>query len=236
MCKIIKVVQYIWNSPLLPAALKKRPKSVMGIATVLLSLWGLTSTDFETDAEGRITDPGQIFGAFAELGVSPNSVSRMQPSSPPPAAKPQSARWRTISEVTDGDTLRLENGEQVRLIGVDAPEASDNRKLREDIHKTGMPLSEGEMVHLGQAAAAFAREAGRGRRCWLSYERERTDQYGRTLAYVHFENGMVLNELLLSQGYAKVYLNFDFRHKQRFILLQTEARLAGRGLWGSGKQ
>lgn len=233
MWKLVKAFGYIQKSGVLPALLKRRPKSVLGILGVLLSLWGLTSTDFGTDADGKITAPGQVFAAFAELGVNPNAVARMAPSPAPAAAMPAGARLRAIQEVRDGDTLRLDGGELVRLIGVDAPEASDNRKLREDIHKTGMPLSEGELVHLGQAAAAFAREVAQGRRCWLSFERERKDQYGRTLAYVHFENGAILNELLLSQGYAKVYLNFDFRYKQRYVVLQTEARVAGRGLWGA---
>ncbi len=83
------------------------------------------------------------------------------------------------------------------------------------------------------AAAAFSREVAQGRRCWLSQERDRKDQYDRTLAYVHFENGAVLNELLLDQGYAKVYMNFDFRYKQRYVRLQTEAQAARRGLWSA---
>lgn len=231
MWKLIKAYKYLKDSNILPALVKRRPKSILGLIGIALSLYGLSSSDVATDGTGKITNPGQVFAAFAELGVNPDSVAGMQPSPAPQTAKPYNARWFTIREVVDGDSLRLDNGDTIRLIGVDAPEASDNRKLREDIRKTGMPLSETELVHLGRAAAAFTREVAQGRRCWLEFEREQRDQYGRTLAYVHLEDGKVLNELIIGQGYAKVYTNFTFRYKQRYILLQTEARLRRRGLW-----
>jgi micrococcal nuclease len=36
--------------------------------------------------------------------------------------------YRIVERVIDGDTLVLENGERVRLIGVDTPETKDPRK------------------------------------------------------------------------------------------------------------
>ncbi len=233
MGKIIKVLRYLQNSRLFPALLKRRPKSLLAVVALLLSAWGVTGRDGATNTDGSVTDPGRVFAAFADLGMPRGAESRMQPSPRPPGTKPSSARWRTIREVRDGDTLVLDNGEVVRLVGVDAPEASDNRKLREDIRRSGEALSAEEMVRLGRAAAAFSREVAQGRRCWLSQERDRKDQYDRTLAYVHFENGAVLNELLLDQGYAKVYMNFDFRYKQRYVRLQAEAQAARRGLWSA---
>ncbi len=233
MWKLLKAVKYLKKSNILSALLTRRPKSILAIAGIVLSLYGLSATDFETDDSGKITRPGQIFAAFAELGVTPDSVVRMQDAPPPPAAAPGNARWFTIREVVDGDSLRLDNGDTVRLLGVDAPEASENRKLREDIHRTGMPLSEGGLVHLGRAAAAFTREVARGRRCWLEFEREQRDQYGRVLAYVHLDDGSILNELVIAQGYAKVYMPSPFRQKKRYILLQTEAQFRRRGLWSA---
>ena len=213
------------------AILSRRPRSWLGIAGVVMSLSALAFTAYETDAEGKITNPGQIFAAFADLNIGADAVVKMKASPTPPSAKPASASWRTVREVLDGDTLRLDNGDLVRLIGVDTPESSENRKLREDIHKMGMPVRERDLAGLGKAASAFTTEVALGRRCWLEFEKNPKDQYGRYLAYVHFDNGTVLNELILSEGYGKAYLSFPFQYKKRYILLQTEAQFRKRGLW-----
>ena len=36
--------------------------------------------------------------------------------------------WLTVTRVVDGDTIVLEDGQKVRLIGVDTPETVDPRK------------------------------------------------------------------------------------------------------------
>ena len=211
--------------------LKRKPRSWLGVACMLLSLAALAFTAYETDSEGKITNPGQIFAAFADLNLNADAVVKMKNSPVPPSAKPAQSRWRRVEKVLDGDTIRLETGELVRLVGVDTPESSENRKLREDIYKMGMPVRERDLALLGQAASAFTRALVEGRQCWLEFEKGPKDQYGRLLAYVHLEDGRILNELILAQGFGKAYLGFSFRYKKRYILLQTEARLAKRGLW-----
>lgn len=210
--------------------LKRKPRSWLGVACLLLSLAGLAFTAYETDSEGKITNPGQIFAAFADLNLGADVVARMNDSPTPPSTKPALAKWRRVEKVLDGDTIRLDNGDVVRLIGVDTPESSANRKLREDIYKMGLPVREADLVLLGQAASAFTHALIEGRQCWLEFEKESKDQYGRLLAYVHLEDGRVLNELLIAQGFGKAYLSYSFRYKKRYILLQTEACLAKRGL------
>lgn len=211
--------------------LNRRPRSWLGIVGVALSLFSLAFTAYETDTEGKITNPGQIFAAFADLNIGADAVARMKGSPVPSSAKPASAAWRTVGEVLDGDTIRLDNGALVRLIGVDTPESSENRKQREDMYKMGVPVRERDLAYLGKAAAAFTKELALGRRCWLEFEKEPKDQYGRYLAYIHFDDGTILNELILSQGYGKAYLSNPFRYKKRYVLLQTEARFHKRGLW-----
>lgn len=211
--------------------LKRRPRSWLGVILVLLALAGLVLTSYETDTEGMLTDPGQIFAAFSELNLGAEMISRMRPSPLPPPGPPPGTRWRRVEWVADGDTIKLDGGETIRLIGVDTPESDNNRKLREDIYKTSLPIRERDMVRLGKIAGNFTRSLVLGKRCWLEYEEEKTDRYGRTLAYIHMEDGRILNEEILSQGYGKAYLSFPFRYRRRYVLLQTDARVNQRGLW-----
>ena len=68
----------------------------------------------------------------------------------------------------------------------------------------------------------------------LEYDRERTDRYGRTLAYVHLEDGTFANAEIVRRGYGHAYTRFPFRYLDRFRRLEREARAAGRGLWNPG--
>lgn len=211
--------------------LRSRPRSWLGVICVLLALAGLILTRYEADEEGMLTDPGQIFAAFSELNIGAELIGRMRPSPSPPKRPPNGTRWRTVIWVADGDTIKLDGGEMVRLIGVDTPESDNNRKLWEDIYKIALPIRERDMIRLGKIAGDFTTSMVLGRRCWLEYENEPKDRYGRTLAYIHLEDGRILNEEILSQGYGKVYLSFPFRYRQRYVLLQTDARMNQRGLW-----
>lgn len=83
---------------------------------------------------------------------------------------------------------------------------------------------------MGRASAAHARALAEGSRCWLEFDDKHRDRYGRLLAFVHLEDGTVLNEAMLADGYAKVYYT-DFRYLGRYLRLQEDARREGRGLW-----
>ena len=51
-----------------------------------------------------------------------------------------SSQTYTVERVIDGDTLKLTNGETVRLIGIDAPESRINDKARRDAIRTNQDL------------------------------------------------------------------------------------------------
>lgn len=212
-------------------ALKRRPRSWLGVVCVLFSLGAVALTSHETDAEGKVTDPAAIFAAFADLGLGADEVVRMRASPLPPSTPSRGVRWHTIVSVPDGDTLKLNGGETVRLIGVDAPESSNNRKLREDMYKMGIPVRERDLAQLGLQAAEFTERLALGRRCWLEFESGESDQYGRLLAYVHLDDGRILNEEILRNGFGKVYLSYSFKYRKRYILLQAGASMNRLGLW-----
>lgn len=178
----------------------------------------------------------RVFSRYADLGLTPAKLERMPESPEPPRVKPAGAPWRTIAKVTDGDTVELEDGTKVRLIGIDTPEASENNEFWRDLGRLEGVGGKEELLALGRQASRRVKGMASGKRCWLEYENERRDQYGRDLAYIHLEDGGILNELILAQGYAKVYLSFNFKYKKRYIRLQISAMRNRRGFWSGAEE
>jgi endonuclease YncB( thermonuclease family) len=121
-----------------------------------------------------------------------------------------------VTRVLDGDTLVLDNGETVRLIGVDAPET----------HHPEIPVQ-----RFGEESTEFLRRFAEGFECTLEYEPSNIrDQYGRLLAYV-FVGDRLTNAEIIRRGYAYAYTRFPFRRQAEFIALEREARGRQYGLW-----
>ncbi|MEX0715065.1 MAG: thermonuclease family protein [Planctomycetaceae bacterium] len=126
--------------------------------------------------------------------------------------------WR-VERVVDGDTLLLEQGHRVRLIGVDAPETK---------HPSLPPEP------FGAEASEFTRRLVEGRMVRLGFDRERRDRYRRILAYVYVEDVFV-NEELIRAGWSPAVTRFPYSAamKRRFEAAEAEARAAGRGMWAA---
>ena len=126
-----------------------------------------------------------------------------------------------VERVVDGDTLLLQSGERVRLIGVDTPEIKHPKKPVE---------------YFGKEASAFTRRVVEEKRVRLEFDqanaaRGHKDRYGRTLAYVFLEDGTLLNAEIIKQGYGHAYTQFPFSRMEEFRRLEREAREQRRGLW-----
>lgn len=123
-----------------------------------------------------------------------------------------------VQRVIDGDTLLLENGARVRLLGVDTPE----------IKHADQPAE-----LLGRQAAEFTRKHVEDRVVRLEFDRERRDDYHRILAYV-YRDDWFLNEGLIRAGYSEAETAFPYSRtmKRRFRTAEQEARQKHRGLWG----
>ena len=116
----------------------------------------------------------------------------------------------SCTSVIDGDTIRLDNGETVRLIGIDAPELS----------QPGGELSRQYLAHLVL-----------GKRISLDKGYEDKDKYNRLLRFVYIGTTCV-NEEMIRQGYAEArYLSPDDPVREYFIQLEIEAEITKAGLW-----
>jgi micrococcal nuclease len=129
--------------------------------------------------------------------------------------KPQTG---TVSSVVDGDTIRLTDGQRVRLVQIDAPE-----------------------LHLRECYGARARSeleklVPRGRRVRLEFDArlDQVDEHGRQLAYV-FAGSTNANVEQVRRGAARLffYRGRRGRYADQLIKGAREARSAGRGLWSA---
>jgi endonuclease YncB( thermonuclease family) len=123
-------------------------------------------------------------------------------------------------EVIDGDTLVLDDGRQVRLVGLQAPKLPLGRPG----FKT-WPLA-------AESKAALERLT-LGRRLTLHYGGREIDRNRRLLAHLaDAETGLWIQGAMLAQGMARVYTFKDNRSViPEMLALERAARAARRGIW-----
>ena len=119
----------------------------------------------------QLLKKASLVGAFFVPGIW-LSAAQAQVFCPAPAAL---ARV-DVQRVVDGDTVRLEDGRSVRMIGLNAPEIG--KKGRPD-----EPFAVAARLRLQTLVDASEGRVG------LVPGRERKDHYGRTLAHLYGANG-----------------------------------------------
>ena len=122
-----------------------------------------------------------------------------------------------VVHVADGDTVTLNTGQRVRLLGIDAPE----------MEKEGHPAD-----FLAHKAKKVLADLVQGKRVRLEYDKLRYDRYGRTLAYLFLLDGTNLSQEMVRQGLAHVYtIPPNLRFREELLAAQREAIAAHRGVW-----
>lgn len=135
-----------------------------------------------------------------------------------------------VKRVIDGDTLRLESGERVRLIGIDAPEMHESKKLYRDAQRTQQDVA--TIKKLGKRAYEFTKNLVEGKRVRLEFDVEKYDRYGRLLAYVYLEDGRLVNAEIIKEGFASLMtIPPNVKYADEFLKWYREARENKRGLW-----
>ncbi len=135
-----------------------------------------------------------------------------------------------VKRAVDGDTLQLENGERVRLIGIDTPEMHESNKLYRDAQRTRQDAT--MIQKLGKKAFEFTKNLTEGKRVSLELDVERHDKYKRLLAYVYLKDGTFVNAKIIEEGYASIMtIPPNVKYADLFLKLYQEARENRRGLW-----
>lgn len=126
----------------------------------------------------------------------------------------------TVVEVVDGDTVVLNTGKEVRLVGLQAPKLPLGRK--------GFKI-----WPLAPEAKAALERIALNRKLRLHYGGRRTDRHRRILAHLEdVETGRWIQGRMLADGMARVYTFQDNRAVTGPMLkLERRARTEGRGIW-----
>ncbi|MGB4782197.1 thermonuclease family protein [Candidatus Methylomirabilis sp.] len=117
-----------------------------------------------------------------------------------------------VKRIYDGDTVLLEDGRKVRYLGINAPEFQEPFYLKAKRFN--------ESLVIGQAIR-------------LEFDQERTDSYGRVLAYVYAGTEMV-NARLVQEGLAHAFfIGPNRKHHALLLRLQAEAQQRKVGIWSA---
>jgi micrococcal nuclease len=162
---------------------------------------------------------------IAPVHVSPNPMvpnNGTQAVSPIYKSLPPDAEQFRVRNVYDGDTLTLMDERRVRLLGIDCPEVKEKQAF-------------------SQEAKEYTKQRCHQKDIWIAFQAnsEKTDHYGRLLAFVYVEenNGyLCVNEGIVGEGLASVYKpNSDAKvsNWDKLLALQSQARDSKKGQWST---
>lgn len=115
-----------------------------------------------------------------------------------------------IEKFVDGDGIILKDIIsnkifEVRFLGIDAPEMNYCKKIKKDEKELQIPAA--LLIELGFKSFNFLKDqVNLGDVCTLVQEQNNlVDKYGRHLGYLILNDGRILNEIMIKEGYAKPY-------------------------------
>jgi len=136
----------------------------------------------------------------------------------------------TVTDVIDGDTIKLADGSKVRLIGINTPESTSRTEP------------------FGKEASNYTKTKLEGKQVWLEKDVSETDQYNRLLRIVWLDiptdtldedeiRDKMFNAMLVIDGYAEPYtFPPDVKYANFFRKFAQEAREKEVGLWAYGPE
>ena len=124
-----------------------------------------------------------------------------------PASEPEEFE---VEQVIDGDTIKLETGQRVRLIGINTPESG---------HPYYSEATEKLKELIGDSKVTLKKDV------------EDKDQYGRLLRYIYV-NDTFINLEMVRTGMATSYeFEPNVKHTSDFDAAETQAKNAKIGIW-----
>jgi micrococcal nuclease len=141
-----------------------------------------------------------------------------------------------IAKFVDGDGIILEEIQskkqfEVRFLGIDAPELNYCDKIKKDEKELQTPAA--LLIKLGYLSLKFLMEkVSLNETCELIQEQNNlSDKYGRSLGYLILNDGQVLNEIMIKEGYAKPYNEVFCEMLPLYQEWNLEAKNSQKGLY-----
>ena len=131
----------------------------------------------------------------------------------------------TVKYVHDGDTLRLQDGRKLRLVGVNTPElARENRQVE--------PFAAAAKV-LVQSLIVSKVPGVKATRIKLRYGKEKHDRHGRLLAHVFTVKGQNITQALLESGLGSaIQIAPNLWAHECYLAAEKKAQTRKQGIWG----
>ena len=121
-----------------------------------------------------------------------------------------------VTRVIDGDSIVLETGEKVRLIGIDSPEIGEAFGYEAKVYLEKLIIGKRITIRLDNTSDSI-------------------DFYKRKLAYVYFDS-IDINLEMIKNGYAKVFRKYDFDNMEQYIYEEEKAKQYKVGIWNGNLQ
>ena len=130
-----------------------------------------------------------------------------------------------------GKELYSKNEYEIRLCGIDAPEIKNCPKIIKDERELQMPAA--LLMKLGYLSFDYFRSLlSIGDKIKLIQESNNLqDKYGRLLGYVVLESGLVLNEIMIKEGFAKPYNEVFCEMLPLYQEWNLQAKINSKGLY-----
>ena len=165
-----------------------RHKAISAFIALFLLAWvagTLDGDDAEPNVAPTISEPSSDGGDDPSTNVGPSSSDGASSDKPRPQATktadaPGAGTAGVVDRVVDGDTVDLQNGETVRLLGIDAPEVGECGYLKASENLSGLVLDKRVQLVAGSVDS---------------------DRYGRILRYVDV-GGLDAGLRLIENGFA----------------------------------
>ena len=124
-----------------------------------------------------------------------------------------------VSYVYDGDTIRLQSGDKVRLIGINTPEMARDRQPTEAL-----------AIDARQALIKLLKQ--HHYQIKLRYGQQQRDRYGRLLAHAYTPDNKNINVHLLNKGLASlIAIPPNVEEQACYAKAENIARQTKLGLW-----
>ncbi len=121
--------------------------------------------------------------------------------------------------VYDGDTIKLSNGDKLRLIGIDTPEMNYNKNYQPEFYaKNAFEYLKSRILY---------------REISYEYDIKIYDNYNRKLVYLFDKNNKLINSDLLEKGFGTLFLiPPNVKYKNKLIKAYRSALNKNVGIWG----
>ena len=140
-----------------------------------------------------------------------------------------------VREVISGDTIKLESGEKIKLIGLRAPTVP--RSARQDIERDEygfvVEKSVDPVTPIEMRSYLFTKNFLEGKRVRLEFDAEKKNDNLDTLAYIFIgKKNLFANAEILRQGYAELQTSsLNTKYAELLREAYKEARREHRGLY-----